>query len=104
MCEVSSSAKERPIVVASWNVRTLQDTGLGARRRTTLIASELSRYNIDMAALSETRLPEEGSLVHVEAGYAFFCSGLSKYARGIHVVGFAVRTKLLHITQVSPSQ
>ena len=38
-------------------MRTLQDTGLGARRRTVLIACELVRYNIDIAALSETRLP-----------------------------------------------
>ena len=50
-------------MVASWNVRTLQDTGLGARRRTALFACELARYSIDIAALSETRLPDEGSLV-----------------------------------------
>ena len=41
-------------MVESWNVRALQDTGLGARRRTALIAFELARYNIDIAALSET--------------------------------------------------
>ena len=60
-------------MVASWNVRTLQDTGLGARRRTTLIACELARYDIiDMtAALSETRLPDEGSLVQMGTGYTF---------------------------------
>ena len=58
-------------MVASWNVRTLQDTGLGAQRRTVLIACELARYNIDIAALSETRLPDEGSLVEMGTGYTF---------------------------------
>ena len=55
-------------MVASWNVRTLQDTGLGARRRTVLIACEFARYNIDIAALSETRLPYEGSMVEMGTG------------------------------------
>ena len=64
-CKVNSSIKQRPLVVASWNVRTLQDTGLGARRRTAIIACELARYNIDIAALSETRFPNEGSLVEM---------------------------------------
>ena len=45
-------------MVTIWNVRTLQDTGLGARRRTALIACELARCNIDIAALSETKLPD----------------------------------------------
>ena len=58
-------------MVASWNVCTLQDTGLGAQRRTALIACELARKNIDIAALSETRLPDEGSLVEMGTGYTF---------------------------------
>ena len=70
--KINSSIKQRPLVVASWNVRTLQDTGLGARRRTALIACELARYNIDIAALRETRLPDKGSLVEIWTGYTFF--------------------------------
>ena len=70
--KINSSIKQRPLVAASWNVRTLQDTGLGARRRTALIACELARYNIDIAALNETRLPDEGSLVETGTGYTFF--------------------------------
>ena len=112
--KINSSIKQRPLVVASWNVRTLQiqicicmylyvstDTGLGARRRTALIAYELARYNIDIAALSETRLPE-GSLVETGTGYTFFWSGLPTVARRIHGVGFAVRTALLQSTLESP--
>ena len=53
----------RLLVVANWNLRTLQVTGLGARRRTALIACELARYNTGIADHSETRLPDEGSLV-----------------------------------------
>ena len=59
--KINSSIRQSPLVVASWNVLTLQDTGLGARRRPALITCELARYNIDIAALSETRLPDKGS-------------------------------------------
>ena len=99
--KINSSTKQRPLVVASWNVRTLQDTELGARRRTALIACELARYNIDIAALSETRLPDEGSLVELGTGYTFFWSGLPTDARRIYSVGFAVRTALLQSSQES---
>ena len=100
--KINSSIKQRPLVVASWNVCTLQDTGLGAGRRTALIACELARYNIDIAALSETRLPDEGSCVEIGTGYTFFWSGLPTVARRIHGVGFAVRTALFQSTQESP--
>ena len=70
-------------MVASWNVRTLQDTGLEARHRTALIACELARYNIDIAALSETRLPDDGSLVAMVTGYTLFWSGLLTFAVAI---------------------
>jgi len=40
--------------------------------RTALIAAELNRYKVDIAALSETRLAEEGSLSEVREGYTFF--------------------------------
>ena len=61
--KINSSMKQRPLVVACWNVRTLQDTGLEARSRTALIACEIAKYNVDIAALSETRLPDESFLV-----------------------------------------
>lgn len=38
-------------------------------RRTMLIAEELSRYKIHIAALSKMRLAEEGQLVQVGVGY-----------------------------------
>ena len=57
MYKIHFSIKQRPLVVASRNVRTPKYTGQVARRRTALIACEFARYNIDIAALSETRLP-----------------------------------------------
>ena len=100
--KVNSSIKQRPLVVASWNVRTLQDTGLGARSRSARIASELTGYSICIAALSETRLHKERSLVEMRTSYSFFWSDLPKDSRYMHGVGFAVRTVLLHSAQEPP--
>ncbi|BHF75496.1 hypothetical protein SprV_0501859200 [Sparganum proliferum] len=41
-------------------------------RRTALVARELARYKVDIAALSETRFSEQGQLEEVGAGYTFF--------------------------------
>ncbi len=45
-------------------MRTLMDSATSDRpeRRTAIIARELRRYRIDLAALSETRLADEGQL------------------------------------------
>jgi len=72
------------------------------RRRTALIVSELSRYNIDIAALSETRLADEGSLNEMASGYTLFWKGLPANSRRIHGVGFAIRTKLHQTLLESP--
>ena len=50
--------------VAEWNVRTLMDRSASQRpeRQTALVAMEMDRYGIDVAALSETRLPGCNSL------------------------------------------
>jgi hypothetical protein len=45
------------------------------QRRTAQVAEELSRYIIDFAALSETRLPGEGSPSDLSSGYTFFWKG-----------------------------
>ena len=42
------------------------------RRRTAVIAMELSRYNVDIAALSEARLSDKGSRCETGAGYTIF--------------------------------
>jgi len=48
-----------------------EDTDRPARR-TALIAAELCRYDVDIAALSETYLADEGSLSEAGGAYAFF--------------------------------
>ena len=64
-------------------------------RRTALIARELDRYNIQIAALSETRLADEGQLTEVKAGYTFFWSGRSREERREAGVGFAIKSNLI---------
>jgi len=70
------------------------DNSSRPHRRTALIASELSHYKIDIAALSKTRLADEGSLNEMASGYTFFWNGLPAKSRRLHGVGFAIRTKL----------
>ena len=64
-------------MLGAWNIRTLIDKENVARphRRTALVSKELSRYNIDIAALSETRFAEEGPLTELASGYTFFWKG-----------------------------
>jgi len=71
-------------------------------RRTALVAAELSRYDVDIAALSETRFANEGSLTKVGGGYTFFLKGLPHDASRIHGVGFAIRTSLISQITESP--
>lgn len=62
-------------------------------RKTAVIDAELDRLNVDIAALKETRLPENGMLQ--EQNYTFFWKGKNSTNRREHGVGFAVRTALL---------
>ena len=80
--------------VAEWNVRTLMDRSASQRpeRQTALVAMEMDRYGIDVAALSETRLPGYDSLE--DHGYVFFWSGKSAGERREAGVGFALRKEL----------
>lgn len=51
------------------------------RRRTALVARELKRYNIYIAALSETRFHGEDSITETGEGYTFFWKGLPEGSR-----------------------
>ena len=92
------------MTIATWNVRTLLDNENSERpqRRTALIAAELQRYNVDIAALTETRLSGEGSLEEIGGGYTFYWRGVPNGERRIHGVAFAIRTKLLRSITESP--
>ena len=65
------------------------------------MALELAKYNIDIAALSETRLHGEDSLSEVGAGYTFW-KGVPEGSRRVHGVGFAVKSHLLQHIPESP--
>ena len=86
-----------PLTLGAWNVRTLLDREDNNRphRRTALIGKELARYNIDIAALSETRLADQGELSEPGSGYTFFWSGRSSNERREAGVGFAVKSTLV---------
>ena len=64
-------------------------------RRSALIARELARYNIDIAALSETRLADEGQFTEIGPGYTFFWSGRGVEERREAGVGFAIKSNLV---------
>ncbi|VDM02120.1 unnamed protein product [Schistocephalus solidus] len=64
-------------------------------RRTALVARELVRYKLDIAALSETQFSEQGQLENVGAGYTFFWSGRPKAERRDAGVAFAIRNDIV---------
>ncbi|KAI8737310.1 craniofacial development protein 2 [Biomphalaria glabrata] len=85
--------------LATWNVRTmcpgLTDDlrQIDDARKTAVINNELKRLHIDIAALQETRLAENGMLR--ETDYTFFWKGKAQDETRIHGVGFAVKNSLL---------
>ena len=94
---------QKQLYFAEWNVRTLIDKATSNRpeRQTALIAKELSRYRVDIAALSETRLASYDSLV--DGQYTIFWSGKSKEERRDSGVGFAIRNTIMHLLKEDPS-
>ena len=87
----------------AWNVRTLMDCASSDRpeRRTAIIARELRRCQIDIAALSETRRADEGQLREEKGGYTFFWKGKAADEPRIHGVGFAIRNQHInHLTEL----
>ena len=59
------------------------------------MAKELARYNIDIAALSETRFPGQGQRTESGSGYTFFWSGKEEGERREAGVGFAIKNSLV---------
>ena len=85
-----------PLTIGAWNVRALMDSSGSDRpeRITALVGRELDRYKVEIAALKETRLAEEGLLKEVGAGYTFFWSEHKKEERREAAVGFAIKSGL----------
>nr|VZI46388.1 unnamed protein product [Spirometra erinaceieuropaei] len=64
-------------------------------RRTALVARELARYKVDIAALRETRFSEQGQLEEVGAGYTFFWNGRLSATRRDAGVAFTIRNDIV---------
>ena len=75
-------------------MRTCMDSNR-PERMTAIIAHELLRYNINIAALSETRFAGTGDQVEISAGYTFFWSGKAADEPSEAGVGFVIRTVLI---------
>ena len=60
--------------VACWNIRTMLDLSDSSRpeRRSALVAHDLSRLDVDIAAFSKVRFPEESCLKEQCAGYTIY--------------------------------
>lgn len=88
---------------AAWNVRTLMDSASSnPERRSAIIAKELKKWKIDIAALSDTRLAEEEQLKEEKGGYTLFWKGKATHEPRNHGVGFAIRNRLISQLSESP--
>ncbi|CAH8447615.1 unnamed protein product [Dicrocoelium dendriticum] len=86
----------KALSIGCWNMRTLLEWNFSEcpERRTALVAMELARYHIDIAALSETRLAEQDKLHETGAGYTFYWVGNAASAPRDHGVRFAISDRL----------
>ena len=74
-----------------WTLQSERTT----ERRTAIIGLELERYNIDIAALSETRFAGTGQLTEPTSGYTYLWSGLPESEKRLYGVGFAIKTSII---------
>ena len=95
--------KHKRIILGAWNVRNLLNRAITLRpeRGTALVARELQHYRVDIAALSETWIPDKGSLREEGGDYTFW-KEKPQAEVWIHSVGFAIRTALLRSMPVQP--
>nr|VZI20635.1 unnamed protein product [Spirometra erinaceieuropaei] len=63
-------------------------------RRKKLVARALTRYKVDIVALSKTRYFEQGQLDGVGAGYTFFWSCHPRAERGDMCIPFTIRSDI----------
>ena len=86
-----------PFILDMWNVQTLLNNAKTNRpeRRTALVVKELACYKVDIAALSETCLLDEGQLIEHSCGYTFFWSGHSGEEWRESDVGFVIKSQIM---------
>ena len=73
-------------------------------RRTATVSKELARHHVDIAAISESRLADEGSLTEHGSGYTFYWKGVDSSKGGVrnHGVGFAIHKDTLKKLEAPP--
>ena len=86
-------------------MRTLLDLPNSNRpeRRSALVAHELSRLNVDIAALSEVRFSDEGSLKESGGGYTLYWSGKPATEKHQSGVAFMVRNSIASKLEILPT-
>ena len=99
---MKSRKNQSKLRIASWNDRTLLDTVDRHERRYAIFGRELARYNIDIVALSETRISGSSEFVEVGAGYTFFTVGQPEGKPRHAGVGFAIRNSLISQLEEHP--
>ena len=67
-----------------------------------MVAQQLASYNIDVAALTETRLEGEGSLTEVGQGYTFFWKGVPPGQPRHHGIGLAIKSNIARTLTEQP--
>ncbi|CAI5778097.1 Hypothetical predicted protein [Podarcis lilfordi] len=89
----------------TWKIRTLSDNtdSEHPERRTAIIARELRRFNIDIAALQETQRAGKEQLKEEKGGYTFFWKGLSEQEHQIHGAGFPIKNDLVKLLSEVPT-
>nr|VZI36555.1 unnamed protein product [Spirometra erinaceieuropaei] len=92
LCLGATASEESALTFSSWPYNPRSNR---SERRTALVARELARYKVDIAALSETRFSEQGQLEEVGAGYTFFWSGRPRAERRDAGVAFAIRNDIV---------
>ncbi|BHF79149.1 hypothetical protein SprV_0602226800 [Sparganum proliferum] len=82
-----------PLTLAAWNIPSrVNPRSNRPDRRTTLVARELARYKVDIAALSESLFSEPEEM---RAGYTFLWSGRRRAERHDADVDFAIRKSIV---------
>lgn len=65
---------KKALKIACWKGQTLSDslTGVSLPLHTAIVARELNRYDVDIAAMSKTRIPDNRCPVEQSRGYTIF--------------------------------
>ncbi|XP_076032947.1 uncharacterized protein LOC143020415 [Oratosquilla oratoria] len=74
----------------------------GPERRSAIVARELSKQSIDIAALRETRLADEGQLRETGGGCTFYWKGKPATEPRIYGVGFAIKNHIINLLSEYP--